>query len=280
MNYGYYLASFCHVVAEGEVPPNKIPRPASSSHLQNGKTLEFDHIHTTYPSIRHGSKNNIKAERPVKNKDHTINGTVATQPSPADLKPLPAADLKPSVAAVAQPSPADLKPLLAVDSKLPLAAVAQPSPADLQPSVAAAAEPSPADLKPSLAAVAQPSPAELKLSLAAVTQPLPEDLMRPPLVVPQPCAAALKPKLAADASGKSRVSKPPHSDSKFLSQIYSLPKTEEWPEYDDQEWLFSSSDHPLKPKVESEPEEEPQVWAEGLKIESVDVFALPYVMPY
>ena len=242
MNYGYYLASFCHVVAEGEVPPNKIPRPASSSHLRNGKTLEFDHIHTTYPSIRHGSKNNIKAERPVKNKDHTINGTVATQPSPADLKPLPAADLKPSVAAVAQPSPADLKP--------------------------------------SLAAVAQPSPAELKLSLAAVTQPLPEDLMRPPLVVAQPSAAALKPKLAADASGKSRVSKPPHSDSKFLSQIYSLPKTEEWPEYDDQEWLFSSSDHPLKPKVESEPEEEPQVWAEGLKIESVDVFALPYVMPY
>ena len=96
MNYGYYLASFCHVVAEGEVLPNKLPRPASSSHVQNGKTLGFDHIHTTYPSSsRHGNQNNIKAERLLKHKEHAINGTVVTQASPVDLKPLPKPDLAP-----------------------------------------------------------------------------------------------------------------------------------------------------------------------------------------
>ena len=73
------------------------------------------------------------------------------------------------------------------------------------------------------------------------------------------------------------AARPPHSDSKYLSQIYLVPKMPELPDYDNQEWLFSSK----KPRVESSLAEEPsQVWAEAQPIESADIIALPYVIPY
>lgn len=75
--------------------------------------------------------------------------------------------------------------------------------------------------------------------------------------------------------------KPPHPDSKYLSQVYSVPKMDEQPEFDDQEWLFGS--HSLqgkKPMAESSKiVGTGQVWAEGLHLEP-DVYALPYVIPY
>lgn len=78
------------------------------------------------------------------------------------------------------------------------------------------------------------------------------------------------------------AAKPPHPDSKYLSQVYTVPKMDELSDYDDQEWLFSSNGFQSeKPKVESSRvEETPQVWAEALRIESADVCALPYVIPY
>ncbi|KAF7807744.1 myb-like protein X [Senna tora] len=77
-------------------------------------------------------------------------------------------------------------------------------------------------------------------------------------------------------------SKPPHPDSKYLSQVYSVPKMEEWLDVDNQEWLFGSScSQERKPRVESsEARESQQVWAEALHIDSADVYALPYVIPY
>ncbi|KAK9664542.1 hypothetical protein RND81_14G050000 [Saponaria officinalis] len=83
------------------------------------------------------------------------------------------------------------------------------------------------------------------------------------------------------AERKSQVSaKPPHPDTKYLSQVLTLPKLDEWPESDDQEWLFSSnSSKTRKPEVEmSRVEEVPTVWANALWLEPVDVFALPYVI--
>ncbi|KAG6574847.1 hypothetical protein SDJN03_25486, partial [Cucurbita argyrosperma subsp. sororia] len=70
----------------------------------------------------------------------------------------------------------------------------------------------------------------------------------------------------------------PHPDSKLLSQVYSVPKMEELSDSDNQDWLFSSS----KPKLEASAmaEDTSQVWAEAMQIDSVDVFALPYVIPY
>ncbi|XP_008794649.2 DEAD-box ATP-dependent RNA helicase 42 [Phoenix dactylifera] len=74
--------------------------------------------------------------------------------------------------------------------------------------------------------------------------------------------------------------KPPHPDAKYLSQIYSVPKMEEWPESDDQEWLFSSNHVRPKHKMKFEVDETPQVWAQALRIESADAIALPYVIPF
>ncbi|GKV28656.1 hypothetical protein SLEP1_g37678 [Rubroshorea leprosula] len=76
--------------------------------------------------------------------------------------------------------------------------------------------------------------------------------------------------------------KPPHPDSKFLSQVLSVPKMEEWPDFDAQEWLFENNgSQSKKPNMgTSEIDKTPQVWADSLWIESADVHALPYVLPY
>lgn len=76
--------------------------------------------------------------------------------------------------------------------------------------------------------------------------------------------------------------KPPHPDSKYLSQVLSVPKMEEWSDFDDQEWLFSNSmSKSERPKVGfSEGDETALVWAEALQVDSADVCALPYVIPY
>ncbi|XP_010274072.1 PREDICTED: DEAD-box ATP-dependent RNA helicase 42-like [Nelumbo nucifera] len=85
------------------------------------------------------------------------------------------------------------------------------------------------------------------------------------------------------ANGNGEAStKPSHPDFKYLSQILTVPKMEEWSDFDDQEWLFSSDNLRLeKPKQQSSGVDEiTQVWAEALRIESADVCALPYVIPY
>ncbi|KAK8491329.1 hypothetical protein V6N13_009029 [Hibiscus sabdariffa] len=88
---------------------------------------------------------------------------------------------------------------------------------------------------------------------------------------------------SAQASQINEVSiKPPHPDSKYLSQVLTVPKMEEWSEFDDQSWLFQSTEpQSKKPKVGfSEIDKPQQVWAEALQIESVDIYACPYVIPY
>ncbi|XP_050205420.1 uncharacterized protein LOC126655333 [Mercurialis annua] len=78
------------------------------------------------------------------------------------------------------------------------------------------------------------------------------------------------------------VPKPPHPDMKYLSRILSIPKMEECLDVDDQEWLLSCN-HPRStipsrgsPGIDGAQ----QVWAETLRIESADISALPYVIPY
>ncbi|KAJ7979182.1 myb-like protein X isoform X2 [Quillaja saponaria] len=76
--------------------------------------------------------------------------------------------------------------------------------------------------------------------------------------------------------------KQPHPDSKYLSQVYLVPKLEGWSDFDDEEWLFGCSSSQLRePQMKSsEVGEVPQVWAEALQIEPADICALPYVIPY
>ncbi|XP_038975806.1 RNA-binding protein 25-like [Phoenix dactylifera] len=96
-----------------------------------------------------------------------------------------------------------------------------------------------------------------------------------------PSTVDIRPSVSVFTSQNGKPSvKPPHPDAKFLSQIYSIPKMVEWPEYDNQDWLFHSDPLRPKPKASFKAEEPPQMWAKGQRIESTDVFALPYVIPY
>ncbi|KAG4990050.1 hypothetical protein AAZX31_11G259800 [Glycine max] len=92
-----------------------------------------------------------------------------------------------------------------------------------------------------------------------------------------PTPTATLPAPVSEASAK-----PPHPDTKYISQVYSVPKADEWSDFDDQEWLFGSShSQERKPVVKSsEVGDTLQVWAEAVHIEPADIFALPYVIPY
>lgn len=89
---------------------------------------------------------------------------------------------------------------------------------------------------------------------------------------------------SASLKGKEKVAtttKPPHPDLKYLSQILAVPEVE-WPQCDEQEWLFDHKDSQAKrPKLaSSETQWTKQVWSEAVELESADVTALPYVIPY
>ncbi|ONK77172.1 uncharacterized protein A4U43_C02F3840 [Asparagus officinalis] len=146
--------------------------------------------------------------------------------------------------------------------------------------VSLVARPSPADSRPSLAA-----PKTGAINGTAAAQPPIADL-RPEITngiaVAEPSPADSKPLLHVNNTIKSNkvFTKPSHPDSKFLERVYSIPKIEQLPEFDEQEWLFGGDSRQSKPMEEIEAKETPEVWAQGLKIESADVFALPYVIPY
>ncbi|XP_022146974.1 glutamic acid-rich protein-like isoform X2 [Momordica charantia] len=77
--------------------------------------------------------------------------------------------------------------------------------------------------------------------------------------------------------------KPPHPDLEHLSQVYWVPKMEEWSDFCDQDWLYSSNASNLK-KLKVHGFEmgttTPHVWAEAVQIDSINICALPYVVPY
>ncbi|KAH7576392.1 hypothetical protein JRO89_XS01G0052100 [Xanthoceras sorbifolium] len=101
---------------------------------------------------------------------------------------------------------------------------------------------------------------------------------------PQPTLCSTKPLstiVQVSENGEASL-KQPHPDSKYLNQILSLPKVADWSDLDDQEWLFSGNSlQSKKPKVGSPGVDgKQQVWAEPLRIETADLIALPFVIPY
>ncbi|XP_062191529.1 uncharacterized protein LOC133895316 isoform X2 [Phragmites australis] len=72
--------------------------------------------------------------------------------------------------------------------------------------------------------------------------------------------------------------KQPHPDTKYLSQVHSIPSTEDFPEYIDQDWLFPE-DHVEWKTAKSEAAESCQVWSDAQLIDTAGVVALPYVVP-
>uniref|UniRef100_A0ACD6AM06 Uncharacterized protein n=1 Tax=Avena sativa TaxID=4498 RepID=A0ACD6AM06_AVESA len=71
---------------------------------------------------------------------------------------------------------------------------------------------------------------------------------------------------------------PPHPDTKYLSQVYSIPAVGDCSEFIDQDWLFSG-DHVHQKSTILEAAKPLQVWSEAKPIDSADVIAMPYVVP-
>ncbi|XP_016444891.2 uncharacterized protein LOC107770135 [Nicotiana tabacum] len=99
-----------------------------------------------------------------------------------------------------------------------------------------------------------------------------------PLAMSKPKASSMSPGVDQIAEASKR---PPHPDSKYLNQILSVPKMDEWSGIDDQEWLFGSKSTLVrKPDMCLDEVNDNRVWSEALQIDSADVCALPYVIPY
>ncbi|CAM0911910.1 unnamed protein product [Alopecurus aequalis] len=70
---------------------------------------------------------------------------------------------------------------------------------------------------------------------------------------------------------------PPHPDTKYMSQVYSIPAVDDCSGYIDQDWLFPGDRTHQKSRA-LEAAEPPQVWSEAQPIETADVVAMPYVV--
>lgn len=93
-------------------------------------------------------------------------------------------------------------------------------------------------------------------------------------------AAAMKAKVKENGEASA---KPPHPDLKLLDQILSVPKRELFLEVDnDEEWLYGQLGVKLKKARKYSPDsgESLQVWNQAFRIESADILALPYVVPF
>ncbi|XP_060173868.1 uncharacterized protein LOC132604391 [Lycium barbarum] len=107
-----------------------------------------------------------------------------------------------------------------------------------------------------------------------------------PLAMSKPKTLAIsKPKASSMSPGADQIAeaskRPPHPDSKYLNQILSVPKMDEWSGFDDQNWLFGSKSNLVrKPDMCHDEVMDNRVWSEPLQIDSADVYALPYVIPY
>ncbi|KAL1207471.1 hypothetical protein V5N11_007064 [Cardamine amara subsp. amara] len=94
---------------------------------------------------------------------------------------------------------------------------------------------------------------------------------------PNALAATMKVKVKENGAASA---KPPHPDLKYLNQILNVPQRELLLVVDDdEEWLFGQS---LKKARTESPDsgESLQVWNKAFSIESADIVALPYVVPF
>ncbi|XP_042452585.1 bromodomain-containing protein DDB_G0270170-like [Zingiber officinale] len=116
-----------------------------------------------------------------------------------------------------------------------------------------------------------------KLSLNAIDQ---EECIKNSITKTQ-SSSALSMYPVAAKTDMTKVGATPHPDCVYLDRLYTIPKVDGYPEYDDQEWVFSSChDRKSNSKLQANANEVPQVWSETIKIESENVLAMPYVVPF
>jgi len=241
------------------------------------RSLELIRVASPCPSRKVGAINNAK--RSLDNNGNHINGKVEVEPLHS-LGPLAtvAMDLRKSDELhVLRPEVSSFTVGSSKSNELHVLGphvpqVAANSSKGLVPSVAANSSKSLGPPVPQAAANASTSPVPPVVGNSSKS-------LVPPVVGNS--TKSFVPPIAANLSKIDQLSsKPPHSDAKYLSAIYSVPKMEDLLEYEDhQDWLFSSE----KPKsnVKLEDDRTPlQVWAKGVQIDAADVFALPYVIPF
>ncbi|KAF5783338.1 hypothetical protein HanRHA438_Chr11g0519251 [Helianthus annuus] len=114
--------------------------------------------------------------------------------------------------------------------------------------------------------------------LVTTTKP-PPSIPNPITPQPKPPPAVVNKVTPPPLPTPKKKPKPPHPDTRYLNQILSVPKPDQWCGLDDQEWLLSSKAGPTSKKLSLD-DLEVQVWSEAKHIESVDICALPYVIPY
>ncbi|KAK9058477.1 hypothetical protein SSX86_023319 [Deinandra increscens subsp. villosa] len=252
---------------ENEPRPNKMARSVSNISPENGRKLDF--LQNPGPSLldKQGTSHvaSLNSLNGGSKGGQRVNGMMTSQPVSISAKkpPIPALNHVPS-----KPYPIKSPPVITNH-----VATQSPPTTKPQPNVIAAQQPT---SKPP-PSTPYPIPSHHQLPpLSSPPQP-PTTLGKQPMSQPKPPPAVNKvapsPQLAIPKK------KPPHPDTKYLTQILSVPKLEPWCGSDDQEWLFSRKAGPTskKPPIK---EPEVQVWSEAKHIESVDVCALPYVIPY
>lgn len=241
------------VFHENEPRPNKMARPISNISPENGRKLDFpQNPNSSFLDNQRASQNNIKMGS---SKSQKVNGIIpsSSPPLPAKKPPIPAFNHihhKPSpIKSPPLPPPVITNHITAQSPPLTTTKPSPPPPPP-QPTIP---NPIPAQApSPAKQPVSRPKPPPAVVKAAAPPPP-------PPKKKPEPV-------------------KPPHPDTKYLKEILSVPKLDEWGGFDEQEWLFQAAAPP--PEKAAAAMEEVQVWSEAKHIESVDVCALPYVIPY
>ncbi|KAL9252487.1 hypothetical protein AKJ16_DCAP10209 [Drosera capensis] len=295
------------VVLEDDVGSNKKARTSSSHPLvQNGRNMEPSWSSNSFAS--HQAPNHVKAEGgsevfhasstflpdaqapnhvKAEIKERKLNGTIDVRlprrPTPATAYP----DQNKAAQGSRMSSPATAY----VDQKAEAPRLKISSPAKSYADPKAEAQqlrrPSPAnsiaDQKTAAQHLRQPSPASP--FAGQKTEAKPVGMFSPPTVSAiqrtevqpgRPSPTTLFEHQKAEASKK-----PEHPDAKHLSQVLVVPKPAELSEDNDQDWLFSRSSRSGTMKtVNPGAQETPQVWAEAVRIESADIVALPYVIPF
>ncbi|KAL4192589.1 hypothetical protein AMTRI_Chr06g172750 [Amborella trichopoda] len=237
------------VLHDNDIRPNKLPRLASSTHLhmENGRKAEQCHIANPCFYDKQGitvDNSNKKLERT------TFGGTVCLTPQ----------------------SNKDQNHRIngKIEAQLPLVNHSRPEKSGKKVEVEMEA-------RPPLADHSRPEKGGNKVEVEMEARPPLTDHSRPEKTRPPLSDHSRPEKSGKKVEVEEASRRPPHPDTQFLNLIYTVPEMAEWSKFDNQEWLFSSDDLQTKPKIVAEA---PQVWAESVHIESADVHALPYVIPY
>lgn len=283
-------------------PSNSFASHLAPDHAKAEGGSEVFHASSTFlPDAQ--APNHVKAEIKERKLNGTIDVRLPRRPSPATTYP----DQNKAAQGSRMSSPATAY----VDHKAEAPRLRMPSPAkayaDPKAETQQLRRPSPAnsiaDHKAEARQLRMPSPATVYADQKTVAQHLrrsspaspsadqkteakPVGMLSPPTVsaiqrtevqpVSRPSPTTLFEHQKAEVSKR-----PEHPDAKHLSQVLAVPKPAELSEDNDQDWLFSSSSRSGNMKtVNPGDQETPQVWAEAVRIESADIVALPYVIPF